>query len=200
MVNIHDWLCANKLSLNIELCSFSSSTTENNFKLNINDKYLRQENYIKYLGIFIDSTLSWKPQIGYIIKIIKRSIGILSKLRYYVNINVLTKLYYALIYPFLIYGILIWGNTYPTTIQPLFVLQKKTMRIITFSKFDEHSSPPFKQLKIIGIFYLITLHMAIFMYKFHNQFLHRYNTRLAEKKSYYLPSARTNYGLFNIRF
>ena len=68
LVNIHDWLCANKLSLNIELCSFSSSTTENNFKLNINDKYLRQENYIKYLGIFIDSTLSWKPQIEYIIK------------------------------------------------------------------------------------------------------------------------------------
>ena len=88
------------------------------------------------------------------------------------------------------------------------------MRIITFSKFDEHSSPPFKQLKIIGIFDLITLHMAIFMYKFHNQFLppifhnlfipvdkvHRYNTRLAAKKLYYLPSARTNYGHFNIRF
>ena len=74
------------------------------------------------------------------------------------------------------------------------------MRIITFSKFDQHSSPLFKQLKIIGIFYLITLHMAIFMYKFHNQFLHRYNTRLAAKKLYYLPSARTNYGHFNIRF
>ena len=49
------------------------------------------------------------------------------------------------------------------------------------------------------------------MYKYHNQLLppvfvflffakiteiHKYNT----KQSYYLPKARTNYGIFNIRF
>ena len=27
-----------------------------------------------------------------------------------------------------------------------------------------------------------------------------YNTRLGAKQSYYLPKARTNYGIFNIRF
>ena len=30
--------------------------------------------------------------------------------------------------------------------------------------------------------------------------VHQYATRLASKKSYYLPKARTNYGKFNIRF
>ena len=30
--------------------------------------------------------------------------------------------------------------------------------------------------------------------------VHQYNTRLASKKSYYLPKTRTNYGKFNIRF
>lgn len=109
---------------------------------------------------------------------------------------------------------MVWGSTYSTTIQPLFVLQKKTMRIMTFSKFDEHSSPLFKLLKIIKIFDLITLHIAMFMFKFHNQLLpsvfhnlftpvdkiHSYNTRFAAKQSYYLPGARTNYGLFNIEF
>ena len=29
--------------------------------------------------------------------------------------------------------------------------------------------------------------------------IHNYNTRLATQKAYYLPTARTNYGLFNIR-
>ena len=103
-----------------------------------------------------------------------------------------------MIYPFLIYGIIVWGNTYPSTMQPLFVLQKKAMRIITFSEYNEHSSP----------------YIASFMYKFHHRLLpsafdnfftpidriHNYNTRLASKQSYYLPKARTNYGLFNIRF
>ena len=30
--------------------------------------------------------------------------------------------------------------------------------------------------------------------------VHQYETRLASKKSYYLPKAKTNYGKFNIRF
>ena len=52
------------------------------------------------------------------------------------------------------------------------------------------------------------------MYKYHNSLLpsafncffmkishvHSYNTRLAVKQTYYLPNARTNYGMFNIRF
>ena len=124
------------------------------------------------------------------------------------------KLYYALIYPFLTYGILIWGNTYETTLKPIFILQKKAVRIITFSKLDSPSSPLFKSLELIKFFDIVLFQIAIFMYKFHNNVLpavfhsfftkvtsvHNYNTRLAAKHSYYLPYARTNYGKFNIRF
>ena len=113
-----------------------------------------------------------------------------------------------------VYGIIIWGNTYKTTLQPIFILQKRAMRLITFSRFDEHSSPLFKSLEIIKFLDLVTFHLAIFMYKYHNQLLpsvfnsfftkisqiHTYNTRLGAKQSYYLPKARTNYGIFNIRF
>ena len=58
---------------------------------------INQEFSIKYLRIIIDSNLSWKSQVSYIAKKIKRNIGILSKLRYYVNLDILVKLYYALI-------------------------------------------------------------------------------------------------------
>ncbi len=88
------------------------------------------------------------------------------------------------------------------------------MRIVTFSQYDDHSTPLFKKLKIIKLYDLITFHVACFMYKFYNKLLppvfkdflievnavHNYNTRLSSKKSYYLPKVRTNYGLFNIRF
>ena len=109
---------------------------------------LEEKNHVKYLGILMDNNLNWKSHASYIAKKIKRSIGILSKLRYYVTLDTLITLYFALLYPFLIYGILIWGNTYPTNIKPLFILQKRAIRLITFSKFDEHTSPLFK---IIGI-------------------------------------------------
>ena len=52
---------------------------------------------------------------------------------------------------------LIWENTYKTTLQPIFILQKKAMRIITFSRFEEHSSPlSVKSLEIINFLELVT--------------------------------------------
>ena len=114
----------------------------------------------------------------------------------------------------MIYGIIIWGNTYESTIKPVFILQKKAIRTITFSQFDSPSNPLFKSLQIVKFYDLVTLHIAPFMYKFHNQLLpttfhlsftrvtaiHSYNTRLTARQSYYLPYVRTNYGKFNIRF
>ena len=169
---------------------------------------------MKYLGITMDNDLNWKSHATYIAKKIKRSIGILSKLRYYVTLDTLITLYFALLYPFLIYGILIWGNTYPTNIKPLFILQKHAIRLITFSKFDEHTSPLFKITSILKFFDLVTLHISLFMFKFHNKLLptvfdtyfrpispiHNYRTRLSSKDAFSLPRIRTNYGIFNIRF
>ena len=119
----------------------------------------------------MDNNLNWKSHATYIAKKIKRSIGILSKLRYYVTLDTLISLYYALLYPFLIYGILIWGNTYPTNIKPLFILQKRAIRLITFSKFDKHTSPLFKITGILKFFDLVTLHISLFMFKFHKKLL-----------------------------
>lgn len=79
---------------------------EFNVRLLINDKQSNQEYCTRYLGILIDSNFNWKSQVNHIAKKIKRSVGILSKLRYYVSINILINLYYTLIYPFSIYGII----------------------------------------------------------------------------------------------
>ena len=128
---------------------------------------------------------------------VKRSVGILSKIRYYVDINVLSNLYYALIYPFLIYEIIARGNTYSTTLQPFFILQKKAIRLMTFISFHENSSPIFRKLNIIRLDDLISYHIAVFMYIFNNFLLpsgfdalfsnlseiHHYNTRSAAKQS-----------------
>ena len=162
----------------------------------------------------MDNNLNWKSHATYIAKKTKRSIGILSKLRYHVTLDTLITLYYALLYPFLIYGILIWGNTYPTNIKPLFILQKRATRLITFSKFDERTSPLFKITGILKFFDLVTLHISLFMFKFHNKLLptvfdtyfrpictiHNYRTRLSSKDAFSLRRVRTNYEIVNIRF
>ena len=38
-------------------------------------------------------------------------------------------IYYSLVYPNILYGIIIWGNSL-TSVHPLFILQKKVVRLI----------------------------------------------------------------------
>ena len=106
------------------------------------------------------------------------------------------------------------GNTYQTSLQPLLVFQKKAIRIIIFSGFLEHTSPLFKDLNVIKLFDEVTVHIAVFMYKFKYQLLptnfnvfftlikdtHNYNIRLSSVMTYALPNTRTNNGIFNTRY
>ena len=119
----------------------------------INDTHLKDEQSIKCLGIMIDANLNWQLQIHHIVKKIKRSIGLLSKIRHYVNEKLLVS--YSLIYSYLTYGIVAWGHTYASTLNPIFLLQKKIVRIITFSSYLEHSNPLFKRLNLIKLFFFI---------------------------------------------
>jgi hypothetical protein len=107
---------------------------------------IRQESYIKYLGIYLDCSLSWNTQIHQVAKNIKRSVGVLFKIRRNVNTEILVNLYYALIYPYLIYDLILWGNTYESNLNPI-------------ANFDEHSSPLFKALGILKFSDLIFLHI-----------------------------------------
>ena len=75
----------------------------------------------------IDSNLSWKKQVACVLKKVRRGIGIPSKIRYYITKDILKSVYYTLIYPFLIYGLI--ANT---TLRPVYILQKKAVRVISY--------------------------------------------------------------------
>ena len=219
MEKIFVWLCANKLSLNMNKSNFvifhaRQKIPKQIITIKVNGYQLKQENCVKYLGIYIDSNLNWKAQVENICKKIRRSIGLLTKIRFYVNKKTLTQLYYALIYPYLLYGVIAWGSASQTVLKPLITLQKKAIRVMTFSKYNDHSSSLFKTMNIIKFIDLIHYQVCIFMHKFHHNQLpitfsdffkqvsamHNYNTRHAAKKSYVLPKVKTNYGLSSIKY
>ena len=66
---------------------------------------LEMKNYIRYLGILIDSNLSWKFHIDYVCQKVSKTIGIIAKLRHFVPRHVLLTLYRSLILPYISYGI-----------------------------------------------------------------------------------------------
>ena len=133
---VDTWLRANKLTLNIGKSNFiifyptQKKIAADNFRIILNNQYLKREHKIKYLGVVIDCHLNWKDHVSYISKKIIRSIGAISKVRHFVELDILKSLYYALVYPYLTYCLVVWGNTYPSSLNPLFMLQKKIVRLI----------------------------------------------------------------------
>ena len=91
----------------------------------------------------------------------------LPKLRHFVTISILVILYYSLLYPYFAYGSVVWGNTYHHTINPQFILQKKFIRIITFTNFKEHRNPIFIDLKILKFHDIVWFQTAVFMHNYH---------------------------------
>ncbi|EDO29739.1 predicted protein, partial [Nematostella vectensis] len=85
LLHVSSWFAANKLSLNIDKTNFiifhpPQKISNYTLSIKINGKCIKKEKYIKYLGIYIDSHLSWKYKILHIAKKIKRCIGVLSKI------------------------------------------------------------------------------------------------------------------------
>ena len=120
----------------------------------------------KFLGVILDSKLSWQPHIEYISKKISKGIGILCKARKYLPQKTLITLYYSFIYPYLNYCLEVWGKCTKTIFSKIFILQKRAIRIINNSPWRAHSSPIFHRLGILPLFKIYTYKIGILMYRY----------------------------------
>lgn len=170
---VSNWLRLNKLSLNedkTELIIFRSKQHHMDYDINIklNDILLQPKASVKYLGLYLDNHLSWTVHINHLSKKLSRANGILSKLRHNAPRNICTQVYYAIFNSHLTYGCGVWGLTTEKNLKTIEILQKKCMRILTFSDFDSHSNPLFIDLKILKIRDLIKLQQLKLAYEYCN--------------------------------
>ena len=78
-------------------------------------------------------------------------------------------MYYSLVYPYLIYGVLIWGGAANAHLYLLTVLQKKKiLRAITSSEFLAHTPPLFQETKISPIREIYQHLLFINIFKLHS--------------------------------
>ena len=97
------WLNLNRLALNVGKTNFVIFRTANrplthNVTLIMNKKALEQKDHVKYLGVLMDQHLTWSYQISSVAKKISRGIGILARLRTFLDPKLLISIYYCLVY------------------------------------------------------------------------------------------------------
>ena len=210
------WFKANKLSLNLKKTKYivfrpSQRRINCNIVISIDDQHIDRAKETVFLGVILDENLNWKSQISDIATKVSKSIGIIYKCSFYLSKTPLRILYYSLIYPYFHYC----NGSLGFDIQnqpPLVTLQKRAVRIINNSNFDDHTDPIFKELSILKFNDIHLLQLGQFMYsykssslllKFSHKFLqnsqfHNYNTR--NSHALHLPYCRTNVKKFSVFF
>ena len=116
--------------------------------------------------MYIDKHLTWNFHILQLSKKLSRANGILSKIRYYAPIETCFQVYYAIFYSHLIYGCNIWGLTSEENLSKIEILQRKCLRIITFSDFRSHTNDLFIKHKILKARDIIKLQQLQLLYNF----------------------------------
>ena len=207
---IKKWLDANRLALNITKTNYvifhsPCKMIDQFIRIKLGSKSIDRANFVKYLGILFDSTLSWKPHVTERSKKLAKTSGILFKIRHYVSHETLRLLYYSLFYSFISYGISVWGLTHPTVLDPLYKLQEKVVRAITFNNKYTHTTPLFYNLLLLKIHEIHSLKILCFVYDckqgsplqpFNDYYIpvhsiHYHNTRQASKGDIFISSVNT---------
>ena len=214
---VYNWVNSNKLSLNIEKthCMLFHSSRHNlilHNDIQIAGKAVSLVKSMKFLGIIIDSKLNWSDHLNHIRHKIAKGIGIIYKARRSLNANSLITMYYSFIYPYLTYAIELWGSLPTTRLTPILKLQKKTLRIISYSPKMASSLPLFHKYNILDVYKLYIYRIALFMFKFQkgecpalfnnmfytNNEIHQYMTR--QQLWFHIPVFRTNFCQRLIRY
>ena len=100
---VSEWLNANKLTLNVKKSNYVIFRPRQKripfipqikiFNPTLNTRViLEMKDFVKYLGIMIDSELSWKHHNDFICHKISRSVGIIAKMRHYIPRHLLLNL------------------------------------------------------------------------------------------------------------
>ena len=131
--SIHTWCRQNQMVLSIEKTNtlFISSKHKSldtcipTSSVMIDQNLLEEVESAKLLGVFVDSTLSWKKQIAHV-----KQLSLLRRLRIHLPFETWILFYIYYIKPIIEYYCIVWGTECRENENVITKLQKKAARLI----------------------------------------------------------------------
>lgn len=109
------------------------------------------KNMTKYLGVIIDSKLTWKDHINQLCKKLCSSIYVIRRTMQRGGVELAKTAYHALFESHLTYGLIVWGGATAVNLERILLLQKRAIRCLAGLKYQESCREAFKQLKILTV-------------------------------------------------
>ena len=163
------WSDANRLTINIDktnclfISNVASSAPTGSILLNNHELDFVPES--RFLGVLIDQNLRFDKHINYVCGKISKCIGILFRIRPLLPEACLRNLYFSLIHPYILYCLPVFGASYSTHLEPLRILQKRAVRLISNAAFLDHTDPLFFNNKILKLDDQYKLSIGCFAFK-----------------------------------
>ena len=129
---------------------------------------IKRVNDIKFLGVYYDHKLTFKPHINHLTQRLSRTCALIYRVKDLMPTFVLKNLFHAHVGSIISYCNIVWANTYPTNLQPLILIMKRIIRNVAKSDFLAHTVPIFKQLQILDFESTRKLSLAIYLHKTQN--------------------------------
>ena len=145
----------------------------------------------KFLGVIIDDKLKWQSHTSYLNSELKCEIGKLQRMKSCIPKHLYKDIYHTLFKSHLSYSISSWGGISQNKLKPLFITQKKCVRVMFgdneayFNKFmtcvrtrpresqqlgnefyeEEDSKPLFNDNNLLTVYQLYKYHCTLEMFK-----------------------------------
>lgn len=174
MPKIADWFRANQLSLNTNktYCQiYSKKKSQTTITLSVSGASIKRASTVKYLGVFIDEDLKWCTHISKLYTVLCRNVGLLSRVKYFLDSDHLLMLYGSLFLSHINYCCFLYTNTFSSHLSEIEKLQKRAVRIIDGQPRLSHTDPIFKKLKILKLKDIAKQQVLLLMHKKVNESL-----------------------------
>ena len=132
---LQDWFLSNKLTLNVgkSVCILFGQKPGSTTKLQImlGNENIPQVKSTKFLGMWIDDSLTWNEHITKVILKLKSRVNLLKMGQHFLSKHALKVLYFAQLHSVLTYGIVMWGSlASQANLNKLQKIQNTCIRII----------------------------------------------------------------------
>ncbi len=102
---------------------FGRTNQSDQNRVYIDNIVIERVNYNKFLGVIIDSKLSWSDHVSYICHKMSKKLSVMHRVNWLLNKSALYMIYCTLVLSYISYCCEIWGNTYENRIQHLSIIQ-----------------------------------------------------------------------------
>ena len=167
-INVQQYFKNLNLQLNFNKTKYLEFKTKQNrsksdFQVEIGNMSIEKVHHAKFLGLTIDSNLSWDEHIRILLKKLNSGLFALRRMSHLCNLPALKLIYFSYIHSHIAYGISVYGASKEGNLYEILKTQKQALRIMLNLDYGESVKKYFKELRIMTVFSLYIYETIIYI-------------------------------------